>query len=49
MSPTAVSVTEAPDADVRGSAAGRGDAALVARVAELVAPEVGEAGVPAGA
>jgi hypothetical protein len=44
-----VSVTEAPAADVRGSAAGRGDAALVASVAELVALEACEAGVLAGA
>ena len=33
MSPTAVRVTEAPALDVRGSAAGRGVGALVARVA----------------
>jgi hypothetical protein len=52
MSPTAVSVTEAPAVDVRGRAAGRGVAVLVASVAaglaELVGSAVGENAVPLG-
>jgi hypothetical protein len=51
MSPTAVSVTEAPPVDLRGSAAGLGAPPVVrvtAGLAEPVAPTAGDAAVPRG-